>query len=117
MADTRPLPTHMPRDQGVAARGVQAFLDALEAHPTIEPHSLMLLRHGRVVAEGWWAPYARDRRHLLYSLSKSFTSTALGFAVEEGLVSLDDTVLSHFPPARVSKMRPSGHGGSWPANA
>lgn len=97
MADTRPLPTSTPRDQGVDARGVQAFLDALEAHPTIEPHSLMLLRHGRVVAEGWWAPYARDRRHLLYSLSKSFTSTALGFAVEEGLVSLDDTVLSHFP--------------------
>ncbi len=57
----------------------------------------MLLRHGAVVAEGWWAPYGPDRPHLLYSLSKSFTSTALGFAVAEGLVSLDDTVLSHFP--------------------
>jgi CubicO group peptidase (beta-lactamase class C family) len=97
MTDTPSLPTSTPREQGVDARGVQAFLDALESHPAIEPHSLMLLRHGHVVAEGWWAPYARDRRHLLYSLSKSFTSTALGFAVEEGLVSLDDTVLSHFP--------------------
>ncbi|WP_225753564.1 serine hydrolase [Actinotalea sp. Marseille-Q4924] len=91
------LPSSAPREQGVDARGVQAFLDVLEASPVIEPHSLMLLRHGHVVAEGWWAPYARDRRHLLYSLSKSFTSTALAFAVEEGLVSLDDTVLSHFP--------------------
>lgn len=60
-------------------------------------HSLMLLRHGHVIAEGWWGPYSADRTHLLYSLSKSFTSTALGLAVAEGLVHLDDTVLSHFP--------------------
>ncbi|EYR62401.1 beta-lactamase [Actinotalea ferrariae CF5-4] len=91
------LPLSAPRQQGVDARGVQAFLDAVEASAAIEPHSLMLLRHGHVVAEGWWAPFSRDRLHLLYSLSKSFTSTALGLAVEEGLVSLDDTVLSHFP--------------------
>jgi CubicO group peptidase (beta-lactamase class C family) len=50
-----------------------------------------------VLAEGWWAPYTRDRPHLLYSLSKSFTSTALGFAVAEGLVGLDDLVVDHFP--------------------
>ncbi len=63
----------------------------------MEPHSLMLLRDGHVLAEGWWAPYAADRVHLLYSLSKSFTSSAAGLAVHEGLLSLDDTVLSHFP--------------------
>jgi CubicO group peptidase (beta-lactamase class C family) len=50
-----------------------------------------------VVAEGWWAPYTRERPHLLYSLSKSFTSTALGLAVAEGLVGLDDLVVDHFP--------------------
>ncbi len=79
------------------ARGILAFLDALDAATDVEMHSIMLLRHGVVVAEGWWAPYGPDRAHLLYSLSKSFTSTALGFAVAEGLVNLDDTVLSHFP--------------------
>jgi CubicO group peptidase (beta-lactamase class C family) len=57
----------------------------------------MLLRHGSVVAEGWWSPYAPEIPHLLYSLSKSFTSTALGFAVAEHLVDLDATVLSYFP--------------------
>ena len=57
----------------------------------------MMLRHGQVVAEGWWAPYGPDRVHLLYSLSKSFTSTAAGFAVAEGLLDLDATVLSYFP--------------------
>ena len=79
------------------ARGITAFLDAMDAADRIELHGLQLLRHGAVVAEGWWAPYAPERRHLLYSLSKSFTSTALGLAVAEGLVDLAATVLSYFP--------------------
>ncbi|MFJ9101685.1 serine hydrolase domain-containing protein [Streptomyces sp. NPDC102405] len=91
------LPTSTPAAQGVDAVGIQAFLDALEADPAIEPHSLMLLRHGQVVASGWWVPYAPDRLHLLYSLSKSFTATAAGFALAEGLIGLDDPVISYFP--------------------
>ncbi|WP_053849655.1 serine hydrolase [Streptomyces sp. NRRL B-24085] len=91
------LPLSTPAAQGVDAAGIQAFLDALEADPRIEPHSLVLLRHGRVVTSGWWAPYAADRPQLLYSLSKSFTATAAGFAVAEGLIRLDDPVISYFP--------------------
>ncbi|MFF7132090.1 MULTISPECIES: serine hydrolase domain-containing protein [unclassified Streptomyces] len=91
------LPTSTPAAQGVDAAGIQAFLDALEAEPNLHPHSLMLLRHGQVVASGWWAPYAPDRPQLLYSLSKSFTATAAGFAVAEGLIRLDDPVISYFP--------------------
>jgi CubicO group peptidase (beta-lactamase class C family) len=94
---TTNLPRSTPSAQGIDALGILAFLDAVDAAPDVEMHSMMLLRHGAVVAEGWWSPYGPDRAHLLYSLSKSFTSTALGFAVSEGLVSLDDTVLSHFP--------------------
>ncbi|MDN0199024.1 serine hydrolase domain-containing protein [Streptomyces sp. S.PNR 29] len=93
----RPLPSSAPADQGVDASGVHAFLDALEAAPDIEPHSLMILRHGHVVASGWWAPYTAERPQLLYSISKSFTGTAAGLAVAEGLIGLDDTVLSYFP--------------------
>jgi CubicO group peptidase (beta-lactamase class C family) len=52
----------------------------------------MVVRHGRVVTEGWWAPYSADRPHLLYSLTKSFTSVAVGFAVADGLLRLDDRV-------------------------
>jgi CubicO group peptidase (beta-lactamase class C family) len=94
---TSHLPRSTPSAHGIDARGILSFLDALAAAEDVETHSLMLLRHGEIVAEGWWAPYAPERPHLLYSLSKSFTSTALGFAVAEGLVGLDDTVLSHFP--------------------
>jgi len=91
------LPVSTPSAQGVDPAGIAAFLDAVESAPAIEPHSLMMVRHGSVVAQGWWAPFSRDRVHLLYSLSKSFTSTAAGFAVGEGLVDLDRTVLSYFP--------------------
>lgn len=91
------LPVSTPSAQGVDPAGIAAFLDAVEAAPQIEPHSLMIVRHGHLVATGWWAPYRHDRVHLLYSLSKSFTSTAAGMAVAEGLVDLDRTVLSYFP--------------------
>jgi CubicO group peptidase (beta-lactamase class C family) len=93
----RSLAVDSPAAQGVDARGVTAFLDALETAPDIEPHSLMIVRHDRLVASGWWTPYAPDRPHLLYSLSKSFTSTAAGIAAAEGLLSLDDPVVSYFP--------------------
>ena len=49
------------------------------------------------MAEGWWAPYAADVPHVMYSLSKSFTSTAVGLVVNEGKLSLDDEVWKFFP--------------------
>ncbi|MFI9344684.1 serine hydrolase domain-containing protein [Streptomyces sp. NPDC052773] len=93
----RPLPSSTPAAQGVDASGVLAFLDALDAAPEIEPHSLMILRHGHVVAAGWWAPYTPDRPQLLYSLSKSFTATAAALAAAEGLIDFDAPVISYFP--------------------
>jgi CubicO group peptidase (beta-lactamase class C family) len=91
------LPRSTPAEQGVDAAGIDAFIAAVAPMPDAELHSLMVLRHGRVVAETWWEPYTPPAPHLLYSMSKSFTSTALGFAVAEGLVDLDATVLSYFP--------------------
>jgi CubicO group peptidase (beta-lactamase class C family) len=93
----KPLPRGAPTSQEVDPAALLALVDALEGHPEIEMHSLMVVRHGHVVAEGWWAPYTADRRHLLYSLSKSFTSTAVAFACAEGLVALDDPLRTYFP--------------------
>src|SRR6201996_5104220 len=72
------LPRSRPADQDVDPAAVLAFLDGVESRPDIEMHSLMVVRHGHVVAEGWWAPYSAGQRHFLYSLSKSFTATAAG---------------------------------------
>ena len=90
------LPRGAPEDQQVDPAAILRFLDAVQDHPGVEMHSLMVLRHGHVVAEGWWAPYSAERPQLLYSLSKSFTATAAAFAQAEGLLDLDDTVVSHF---------------------
>ncbi|MCS7461447.1 beta-lactamase family protein [Paenibacillus doosanensis] len=59
-------------------------------------HSIMVLRHGHVVAEGWWHPYDKDQPHMLFSMTKSFTAIATGFAVSEGLLSVEDQVASFF---------------------
>src|SRR5450830_2065965 len=96
MPGRRRLPRSTPEDQGVSSRALLALIDDLE-RSSPELHSLMVLRHGAVLAEGWWAPFAADRAHQLFSLSKSFTSTAVGFAQAEGLLSVDDLVLDHFP--------------------
>ena len=93
----RSLPRSTPAGQQADPAAILAFLDAVESRPDIEMHSLMVVRHGQVITEGWWAPYGADRRHFLYSLSKSFTSTAAGFARAEGLLDLDDPVVKHFP--------------------
>ena len=90
------LPRSTPSAQGVDAAGLLDLVDALEREK-LGLHSLMVVRHGHVVAEGWWRPYAADRVHLAYSLSKTVTATAVGFLVQEGLLSLDDRVLDHFP--------------------
>ncbi|WP_206106553.1 serine hydrolase domain-containing protein [Ilyomonas limi] len=90
------LPHSTPEAEGVSARGITTFLDSV-ANSKHEFHSFMLLRHGKVIAEGWWNPYRADLKHTLYSLSKSFTATAVGFAKAEGKLSLDDTIVSFFP--------------------
>ena len=99
------LPRTTPEAQGIPSSAVAAFLDAADALDAI--HSCMLLRHGAVVAEGWWSPYRRDDPHMLFSLSKSFTSTAAGFAIDEGLLSADDPVLDFF--ADHAPAEPSEH--------
>jgi CubicO group peptidase (beta-lactamase class C family) len=90
------LPRSSPEAQGVQSSAIQAFIDA--ADKDIDSlHSFMLVRHGHVVAEGWWGPYSADSPHMLFSLSKSFTSTAVGLAVAEGKLSIDDPILKFFP--------------------
>jgi CubicO group peptidase (beta-lactamase class C family) len=93
-----------PEQQGVASSAILQFVEALGSQ-VHEIHSFMLLRHGCVIAEGWWAPYAAQHPHLLFSVSKSFTATAVGLAIHEGYFSIDDPVVDFFPhehPAEVS---------------
>jgi CubicO group peptidase (beta-lactamase class C family) len=75
----------------IAAYKADAEADSLDIH------SIMVLNQGQVVAEQWWGDAAPDKPHIMNSVSKSFTATAVGFAISEGLISPDDTVAGFFP--------------------
>ena len=95
-----PLDRATPESQGVPSDAILRWIDACEREIKAPNglHGFVILRHGRTIAEGTWAPYdTLNRPHMLYSHSKSFTSTAIGFLVDEGRLDLDARVLSFFP--------------------
>ena len=95
-ANSYSLPRSTPERQGISSSAILDFVEAADKQIDTM-NSFMLIRHGYVVAEGWWDPYDAATPHILYSLSKSFTSTAVGLAISEGKMSLDDEVLKFFP--------------------
>jgi CubicO group peptidase (beta-lactamase class C family) len=99
MTSKRQLKRSSPEAEGIPSSAILEFIRALEqhAHPLDAVQGLMLLRHGNVAVEGWWTPYGPESQHPLYSLSKSFTSSGIGMAVQEGLLTVDDPVLKFFP--------------------
>lgn len=90
-----PLPRSTPEAEGVSSTKIIEFIEAANEKVN-SMHSFMLLRNGKVIAEAWWSPEAADKPHVLWSLSKSFTSTAVGLAVADGKLSIDDPVLKFF---------------------
>ena len=105
------LPRSSPEAQGVLSVDLLAFVEGLDSAGDAAVadgiHSVMVVRHGHVIAEGWWAPYKPELRHQLYSLSKSFTSTAVGIAAAEGKLRADDPVIGFFPEEAPAE--PSAH--------
>jgi len=95
MPTTYELPRSTPEKQGIASRAIMSFVSGLEER-NVEMHGLVIVRHGHVVSEGWWSPYRSEYPHILNSISKSFTSMAVGFAVEEKRLSLNDEVSAYF---------------------
>lgn len=91
------LPRSTSEQQGISSRAILAFVEAADEIDAM--HSFMLVRHGHVVAEGWWAPYEARTPHMFFSLSKSFASTGVGLAIAEGKLRVDDAVLEFFPEA------------------
>lgn len=85
-----------PEQVGIYSKGVLSFLDSVQ-DKKINLHSFMLLRHGKVAVEGYYKPFGEKMLHNIYSVSKSFTSAAIGIAIGEGLLSLEDKVVDFFP--------------------
>ena len=85
-----------PESVGIPSGSIEKLIDKLEEGWT-EPHGLMIMRDGKVCAEGWWTPYAPGIRHGLQSHTKTYAATAVGIAYTEGLVDLEERVIDIFP--------------------
>ena len=101
----KPLPRSTPQAENVSRKGIANYLSAIKEGEQ-DIHSLMIVRHGKVIEERWFGDHAPDKLHALWSVSKTFTATGIGFAVSENKLKVTDKVISFFPdklPETVSK--------------
>ncbi len=84
------------QEAGISPASLAEMYRSLE-DPALGLHSFMVYKNGGVAAEAWWAPYRPELGHTLFSASKTYAGLAIGFAVQDGLLSLDDRVVSFFP--------------------
>ena len=94
-----------PESVGIRSKAIMDYIDALERSNT-EMHGLMIMRHGKICAEGWWQPFAPGLRHGLQSHTKTYAATAVGIAYTEGILRLDERLIDIFPeesPAQPSE--------------
>ena len=92
----QPLPRSTPEAEGISSQAIVEFVEAADKNVSTFD-SFMILRHGKVIAEGWWKPNSADKPHIMNSVSKSFNSTAVGLAIQKHKLKLDDPVLKFFP--------------------
>lgn len=85
-----------PESLGIPSQSILNFLEDMKTY-RIPLHSYLVLRHGKVAAEGYCAPFDAEHKHRMYSISKSFTSVAIGMLITEGRLSLTDKVADFFP--------------------
>lgn len=95
-APPKSLPRSTPEAEGVSTEQLIKFIRKADKQVN-SIHSLMVVRNGKVVCEAWWSPESSSKQHVLWSLSKSFTSTAVGLAQSEGKLNIDDLVVDYFP--------------------
>ena len=102
---TKSLPRSTPQAEKVNSKGIEKYLAAVEKSGQ-DLHSLMILRNGKVVFQKWLGDNAFNKPHILNSVSKTYTSTAIGFAVNEGLLKVSDKVISFFPDKLPKEVSP-----------
>ena len=86
----------LPSVEGIHPEYLINFLNACEKAES-EIHGIMIARHGKVIFEGYNAPYAADIPHIMHSFTKILTNTAVALAYDDGLLKLEDPVLKYFP--------------------
>lgn len=84
-----------PESVGLPSQAILNFLQRIDGE-RINMHGFLLIRRNQIAAEGYWAPWTAERKHRMYSISKSFVALAVGLMIEEGRLGLDDPVAGYF---------------------
>ncbi len=95
-AQINELPRCAPEDQGVPSKALIELFDSLHAMPGTDIHSMIVMRHGKVVGEFYPAPFGPEYQHTQYSSSKTLVSMAVGIAIDENRLRLEDRVATFF---------------------
>ena len=85
-----------PEEVGVCSKEVVEFFNDMKENK-LEFHSFMVIKEGKVACEFYRAPFNAETPHSMYSISKTVTAIATGFAINEGLFSLDTRIVDVFP--------------------
>ena len=96
-AQINDLPRSIPEEQGVPSKALTELFDAMHSMDQTDIHSMIVMRHGKVVGEFYPAPFAPQYRHTQYSSSKTLVSLAVGIAIDENRLRLTDRVAAFFP--------------------
>ena len=91
------LPRTTPTSAGIEPKQFELLYDSLLSSDITEIHHLMVVVDGKVAGEIHPAPFKAGDRHTLYSVSKTFTAVAVGLAIEDGLLSVEDELAKFFP--------------------
>ena len=97
MAQTNELPRSTPEEQGVPSKALTALFDSLHALPLTDMHAVVVMRHGKVIGEMYPQPFAPEYRHTMYSCSKTFVGVAVGLAIADNRLRVEDRVATFFP--------------------
>src|SRR3954462_7941522 len=94
-----------PESLGIPSGAILNFLQRIDSE-RINMHGFLLVRRNQIAAEGYWAPWSADRKHRMYSISKSFVALAVGMMVDEGKLTLNDCIAQYFPDKLPAKLHP-----------
>ena len=90
----KPLPRE--KSDSVDTSSFSECFNEVASHSADELHSLMVLQDGKVIYEQYGTGHGPDELHVMWSASKTFTAAAVGLAVHDGLMSVDDKVVDFF---------------------
>ena len=105
-AQINELPRCTPEEQGVPSKALTTLFDSLVNMPGTDIHSVIVMRHGKIIGEIYPTPFAPQYAHTQYSSSKTLVSMAVGIAVDQNRLRITDRVAAFFPELLPKEISP-----------